>query len=295
MPREKINNMLSFDIEDWYHPNLAKTDCLRDITKEDRVKEPTLRILNLLDETKNSATFFILGEVAQRFPALVTEIANRGHEVASHGFCHNLVYNYTKDQFETDINKALKTLTDITGQEILGYRAPSWSLGKDTPWAWGVLHDSGFIYDSSVFPFKTFLYGDSSAPRFDYGIGLDGDRGIREVPPSVMRISGQRVPFSGGFYFRILPYQFIKAGIQQYNNLGKPSLLYVHPWEMDVGQPRLNLPARDRFIMYANIKRTEKKLRKVLQDYRFVSIKDYFDAAAPQSQSHDISLRVEVD
>jgi len=279
-------NILSFDVEDWYHPNLAKEACLKNMPREDRVKDPTSRILNLLDETHNSATFFILGEVAERFPELVTDIVSRGHEVASHGFSHNLVYNYTRDQFETDIRRSLKTLSGVSGQGILAYRAPSWSIGETTPWAWQVLRDVGIVYDSSVFPFKTFLYGDDRAPRFDYPIA-EGVPEMREVPPSVMKILGQRLPFSGGFYFRVLPYSVIAAGIRQYNKLGKPAVLYLHPWEIDVDQPRLNLPVRDRFIMYANLNRTEKKLLRVLRDFHFVSIRDYF-AASRQSQSHDV-------
>ena len=282
-PSDKLDNILSFDIEDWYHPNLAEKELLGGLTLEDRVEQPTFRILNMLDATDNRATFFVLGEVAERFPGLVLEIKTRGHEVASHGYKHNLVYDYTRDQFETDITKGLEILERVTEQKILGYRAPSWSLGKKTPWAWQVLHSLGIEYDSSVFPFKTFLYGDSKAPRFEYEIQLGNGESMKELPPSVMKIFGQRVPFSGGFYFRFLPYEMIKMGITQCNRNGNPAVLYLHPWELDPGQPRLKLAAKDRFIMYVNLKKTEDKLQRLLDDHRFVSIKEYFSQTGAEN------------
>ncbi len=291
---EKPLNILSFDVEDWYHPNLAASEHPPDHCPEDRVEAPTLRILNMLDETENRATFFVLGEVAQRFPQLVAEIAKRGHEIASHGYHHNLAYNSTRAQFETDLAKSVTVLTGITGTDILGYRAPSWSLGKATPWAWEVLHDLGFLYDSSIFPFHTFLYGDDKAPRFDYEIDLGEGRTIREIPPGVMEVLGRRVPYSGGFYFRVLPYEVIQAGIRHFNKRCKPAVLYLHPWELDVGQPRMKLPAKDRFIMYANIKKTEAKLLRLLRAQRFVSVAEYFGFTAASVPSQEIINQAEI-
>lgn len=278
------DNILSFDIEDWYHPNLAQEELLRHLTLEDRVEAPTLRILNMLDDSENRATFFVLGEVASRFPDLVKEIQLRGHEVASHGFEHNLVYDYTKDQFETDLGRAVEILHNLTGEKVRGYRAPSWSLGEKTPWAWRVLRSFDMEYDSSVFPFKTFLYGDSTAPRFEYEIQLGNGETIRELPPSVMRLFGQRVPFSGGFYFRFLPYQVIKAGIRHCNRGGNPAVIYLHPWEIDIEQPRLKLGAKDRFIMYVNLNKTEQKLQRLLHEHNFVSIHEYFSSTRTESR-----------
>lgn len=282
-----MKNLLTFDIEDWYHPNLADPDLLQKLEPEDRVEEPTLRILNMLDQTKNTATFFILGDVAEKFPKLVQEISRRGHEVASHGYRHNLVYDYTRVQFETDVARAVATLREITGQQVLGYRAPSWSLGKRTPWAWEVLHSLGFKYDSSLYPFATFLYGDNSSPRFAYDITVKEGVELREIPPSVAGIFGKRMPFSGGFYFRVAPYSYIKWGIRQCNRQGQPANMYLHPWELDVGQPRLKVSAVRRFLLYANIERTERKLLKLLREYSFVSIQEFFSFEEATSSCGD--------
>ncbi len=270
-------NILTFDIEDWYHPNLAEKELLADLPPEDRVEAPTLRILNMLEQTGNKATFFVVGDVAEKFPHLVREMVDRGHEVSSHGYRHNLVYDYTKAQFETDIRESVSLLEDITKSQILGYRAPSWSLGRTTtPWAWEVLHEHGFIYDSSLYPFKTFLYGDNGSPRFNYELPLAKSVSLREFPPSVADVFGKRLPFSGGFFFRVIPYFFIKQAMKQYNRQNQPAIIYLHPWEIDIDQPRIKVNAKHDFILYANIERTEKKLLRLLKEFNFVSIRDYY-------------------
>lgn len=273
---KSIKNLLTFDIEDWYHPNLTEPELLAQIEIEHRVSEPTLRILNMLDETDNTATFFVLGDVAEQFPELVAEMVKRGHEVASHGFRHNLVYNCTRDQYETDLSRSVGLLEGITGRKVLGYRAPSWSLNDRTPWAWEVQKALGLQYDSSLYPFKTFLYGSNESPRFDYAITLQDGEEFKEIPPSVAQILGKRVPFSGGFFMRVMPLWFIRRYIRQYNNAGQPAVLYLHPWEIDVGQPRLPVSASKRFILYANLERAEVKLRKLLEKYQFTSIRDHY-------------------
>ncbi|MFQ5649772.1 MAG: polysaccharide deacetylase family protein [bacterium] len=270
-----MKNILTFDIEDWYHPNLADKELLNDLPLEDRVEAPTLRILNMLDETNNKATFFVVGDVVEKFPNLVAEMVRRGHEVGSHGHRHNLVYQVTKAQFETDLTQALKTLEKITNRRVLGYRAPSWSLGQRTPWAWHVLNELGFAYDSSLYPFETFLYGDNGSPRFEFQVELPDGGTFREIPPSVAEVLGKRLPFSGGFFFRVVPYALIKWGIRQHHAVGKPAVMYLHPWELDVDQPRLKVDARKRFILYANLDKTERKLQRLLREFRFVSIRDY--------------------
>ncbi|MCZ6702379.1 MAG: DUF2304 family protein [Ignavibacteria bacterium] len=269
-------NLLTFDIEDWYHPTLAFKDSLNTRKLEDRVVEPTLKILNMLVETNNKATFFVLGEVAEKFPELVQEIVNRGHEVGSHGYRHDLVYDYTKQQFEADIKQSVTLLENITNQKVLSYRAPSWSLNNQTPWAWEVLSSFGFTYDSSLYPYKTFLYGSNDSPRFEYDINLKGGDKIKEIPPSVAELFKKRLPFSGGFFLRVAPIWYIKWCINQFNEFDKPAVIYLHPWEIDVDQPRISLNLKDRFIMYVNLKNTEKKLLRLLKEYRFDSIKNYF-------------------
>jgi polysaccharide deacetylase family protein (PEP-CTERM system associated) len=255
---------------------LAVVESLGKTKIEDRVVDPTLRILNMLDRTNNKATFFVLGEVAAKFPELVAEMAKRGHEVASHGYHHNLVYNYTRYQFETDISRGIEALESAANQKVLGYRAPSWSLSAhQTPWAWEVLHSFGFKYDSSLYPYKTFLFGDSNAPRFDYEIPINDGQKLREIPPSVAEFFGKRLPFSGGFFMRVAPLHYIQHCIRQYNENGKAAVIYLHPWEIDVDQPRLPVSLKNKFILYANLKRTENKLLKLLQRFRFVAIRDF--------------------
>ncbi|NIT72231.1 DUF3473 domain-containing protein [candidate division KSB1 bacterium] len=269
-------NLLTFDIEDWYHPNLAEIGSAKDIEPEDRVVEPTLRIIKMLERTNNKATFFVLGEVAEKFPELVQEMIRKGHEVASHGYRHNLVYNYTKYQFETDIEQSVEILEKAINQKVIGYRAPSWSLNRSTTWAWKVLHSFGFKYDSSLYPFKTFLYGDDTSPRFDYTIQIEDGKTLKEIPPSAVEVFGSRMPFAGGFFLRVTPLWYVRWCISHYNKQGKPAVIYLHPWEIDLEQPRLALSAKERFIMYANLRNTERKLFQIMKKYDFTSIRDYF-------------------
>ncbi len=283
-----MKNILTFDIEDWYHPNLADKQLLQGITLEDRVVEPTLRILNMLDETRNTATFFVVGDVAEKFPELVREMAARGHEVGSHGYRHNLVYDYDKSQFKSDLRQALEALNRAVDSEVIGYRAPSWSLSrKRTPWAWEVLSECGFRYDSSLYPFETFLYGDNDSPRYSYEVALPDGEMFPQIPPSAAEVFGKRLPFSGGFYFRVVPYHAIKLGIRQYNRAGQPAVIYLHPWEIDVEQPRLPVAATRRFILYANLNKTERKLMRLLQDMKFTSIREHFGFKDSQHQNAD--------
>ncbi|MCG8604722.1 polysaccharide deacetylase family protein [bacterium] len=278
MTTEETKHLLTFDIEDWYHPTLAHRDGHLKGELEDRVVEPTLRIISLLHKTNNKATFFVLGQVAEKFPDLIREMVQHGHEVGSHGYAHNLVYDYTKYQFETDIARSIEVLQKAADITVFGYRAPSWSLNQRTPWAWQVLKSFGFSYDSSLYPFKTYLYGDNEASRFEYEIEIENDDPIMELPPSAIEVGGRRLPFAGGFFLRVAPLWYIRFGLRQYEKFGRSAVVYLHPWEIDVDQPRLPASRRDRFIMYANIERTEAKLLYLLERYRFDSIANYLAA-----------------
>ena len=163
-----MKNILTIDVEDWYHANYQGNQ--QDVGhQEERVTDSTLRILNLLDKTNNQATFFVLGEVAEKLPDLIREIQARGHEIASHSFCHRLVYTMNPEEFRADTKKSKEIIENIIGARIIGYRAPSWSLCQQkTPWAFEILQELGFSYDSSMFPFKTFLYGDNQTPIFHH-------------------------------------------------------------------------------------------------------------------------------
>lgn len=272
-----MKNVLTFDIEDWYHANYKEVDSSKWAAYEERVQEPTRKILRLLKGTQNSATFFVLGYVAERFPDLILEIADEGHEVASHGYNHKLVYQQTKEEFNKDVRKSKHIIEDITKNKVIGYRAPSWSVSiSRMPWVWKSLREMGFLYDSSIFPFKTFLYGDGKSNPYFHEIYLPNGDIIYEAPPSIMQFGSIRFPFSGGFYFRLLPLTIINFAIHNLNRHNHPAILYLHPREIDNEQPRLSLNFRDTFIHYWSIKNTEKKLIGLLNSNEFTSIKDRF-------------------
>ncbi len=242
--------------------------------KEPRVEQSTQRILDLLEEGGSKATFFFLSSVAESFPGLVRRAAEAGHEIASHGHAHELVYSQSIDEFREDLAKSKQILEDITGTRLRGYRAPSWSINEDTPWVYDVLSDLGFDYSASLFPFRTYLYGDSKAPLRWFRPSQAHPKMI-EVPTSVMEICGQRVPFSGGFYFRFMPYPVIRWATQHVNRSNRPTIFYLHPREIDPGQPRLDLPAKDRFVAYFGISRTQRKLEKLLRVAPTMTIEEH--------------------
>ena len=270
----ELENILTIDVEEWYHANFDSADPGRWNTYESRVRAPTRKILELLERTHNKATFFVLGSVAEQVPDLVLQIKSGGHEVASHGYGHHLVYRLTEDQFRQDVIRSKQILERIIGEKIIGYRAPSWSVSKrTTPWVWQVLEESGFRYDSSVFPFKSFLYGDDESSPFMHSI-TGGT--LYEIPPSVLSVFNRRIPFSGGFYFRLAPLPFLKYAIRRCNAMDVPAVVYLHPRELDPDQPRLDLGARDRFIYYHNVEGTEKKLWALLKRFRFACIAEKY-------------------
>lgn len=272
-----LSNILTFDLEDWYHGNFLNEDISEWDTYEDRVVEPTLKIISMLENTGNKATFFVLGYVAEKFPELVEQIHQKGHEIASHGYDHKLAYEKSKSEFEADVKRSIEMLEEITNEKVIGYRAPYWSLNEDMDWAWEVLYSCGIQYDSSIYPFKTYLYGSNHVPRFRYQINLIGGNAIIELPPSTIELFGKRIPFCGGFYFRILPYWFIKWGIQRINEREKqPVVFYLHPYEIDVNKPQSSKGFRNNFILHVNLKKAEYKLFNLLKDHKFTSIKEFY-------------------
>jgi polysaccharide deacetylase family protein (PEP-CTERM system associated) len=266
-----MKNALSFDIEDWFQVENMKSAIPFSgwDTLELRVVRNTERILKILRDSDTRATFFVLGWVAERCPALVKEIAGGGHELASHGHAHDLVYNLTPEQFREDIRKSKETIESITGKKIYGYRAPSFSITKESLWALDILKDEGYTYDSSIFPVS-----------FHDRYGFDGCKtgpfrwpnGLMEVPLTVYRIKGKALPLAGGGYFRLLPYMYFKYFFKKINAKNERFTFYLHPWEIDPGQPRIKLPMTYRFRHYVNLKGTEGYLLKLLRDFRFDSI-----------------------
>lgn len=271
-----MKNILTFDIEDWYHSNLLNVKMSQWESCENRVEKKTKEILALLDETDDQATFYVLGYVAEKYPHLVKEIHEKGHEIASHGYAHQFVYHQAPNEFRDDIKKSLDILENIIGQKIVSYRAPSWSINGEADWALEILCSKGIKYDSSMFPFKTYMYGNSKLEKFINIIKLSKLEKIVEIPPSVLEYGGIRLPFSGGFYFRALPASVINFGIKQFNKLQNPAVLYLHPWDIDNDQPKAKATIRNNFVQRFNTKSAKKKLRIILEKNSFTSIKDFF-------------------
>jgi len=265
-------NALTIDVEEWYHVCGVEQSLPRSqwTSFESRVEMETHKMLKLLSDAQVKATFFILGYVADKVPQLIKEIDGEGHEIATHGFCHKLIYRQKKEEFEQDILRSIFLLEDLTGKKIIGHRAASFSVTKDTYWALDILSSCGIQYDCSIFPIHNPRYGIPEAPQFPYEIRP----GLMEFSPSTITIGGANLPFSGGPYFRIPPYAFTKMAIESINKQGKPAQIYIHPWEIDPDQPKLNIRFDRRFTHYANIRSTAQKLKTLFKDFKFAPVKE---------------------
>lgn len=264
-------NALTIDVEDYYMVS-AFSDLIpfQDwISYESRVEKNTCQLLETLAERNVKATFFILGWVAEQCPRLVKDIQGAGHEVACHGYNHRLVYRMTPAEFREDIRRAKRILEDITGSPVIGYRAASYSIVKQSLWALDILIEEKFRYDSSIFPIHHDRYGMPDAERFPYTITRSAGV-LTEFPPSTYRILGQNLPIAGGGYFRLYPLHVTKAAIRNINRREKkPVIVYLHPWEIDSNQPRLKGGLTARMRHYINIESTMFKLKACLHEFRF--------------------------
>jgi polysaccharide deacetylase family protein (PEP-CTERM system associated) len=268
-----VLNGISFDIEDWFQvENLKEVISCNDWNGCDlRVVQNTRRILRLLSKHQTCATFFVLGWIAERCPSLVKEIAAEGHEIASHGYGHELIYKLTPEAFYNDLGRSKEILESITAKQVLGYRAPSFSITPKSEWAIDVLKDLGFTYDSSIFPTSFHnRYGFNGISCLPFRFG----NGILEIPLSTYRLGGANFPLAGGGYFRLFPYTYFRHFFQRLNKQGKPIVFYLHPWELDPEQPRLKIRLNYRLRHYVNLKKTEKRLEKLLKEFRFVPLID---------------------
>lgn len=280
--QQKVKNVLCVDLEEWFNANLAELP--DDMEPERRVEANTRKLLELFDEYHAKATFFVVGDVAENAPELIREIHDKGHEIGCHSAKHRLVYELTKEEFSDDTHHAKSLLEEIIGAPVLSYRAPSWSITEKSFWALEVLQREGFRYDSSIFPFKNFLYGVKDAPRFPYNTKkYNANSDLIEFPPSTMRILGQNVPFSGGFYLRVMPAFLVARFIESLNGKGHPAVVYIHPWEIDPDTPRLEMNIRDRIIQYWGIRKNCNKLIYLLKRFSFTSLTE--NAAAVRIDS----------
>lgn len=274
MPATALVNAMTIDVEEHFHANVFDGTPVRAIqhTLASRVEASTRRMLDLLDAAGTKATCFVLGVVADAHPDLVREIARRGHEIASHGYAHQLVYTQTPDEFRDDVRRAKLTLEALCGTMVRGYRAPSYSVTERSLWALDVLADEGYDYDASIFPIRHDRYGIPHAPRHTYVLEQTGGR-LVEAPPSTIRLAGLNLPVAGGGYFRLLPYGWTRFGIDRLNALEqRPAIFYTHPWEIDPGQPRLPLSRLHGLRHYANLDTTESKLVRLLSDFAFAPL-----------------------
>lgn len=276
-PAAAVMNAFSVDVEDWFQVS----DFEDQVRPEDwdghesRVVSSTRRLLRLLDEFRVKGTFFILTWNAERHPALIEEIADAGHEIATHGHAHRLVYELGPDLFRRDLDRSISILERITGRPPAGYRAPSFSVTARSMWALPAMLEAGLEYDSSVFPVEDALYGVPGAQRFPFVIHEERGRRLVEFPMTTARLGRRNLPLGGGAYLRVLPYPYMRWGMRQVNRAGEPAVVYLHPWEVDPGHPRIRSRGKRGFSThYLNLDAMESKLRRLLSDFRFGPVRD---------------------
>ncbi len=267
----RVLNGLSVDVEDWFQVGAFETV----IDRKDwdgldcRVERNCQQILALFDEAGVKGTFFTLGWIAERYPAMMRRIAGAGHEIASHGWDHARVFMLGRDAFAADIERARKVLEDVTGQRVTGYRAPSFSIDARTPWAHEVLAEQGYVYSSSVAPIVHDHYGWREAPRFAFRPVAGGD--LIEIPVTTAEVAGRRMAAGGGGFFRLLPYAVSRWAIRQVNERdGRPAVFYFHPWEIDPDQPRPPVaPLKSKLRHYTNLDVMAAKLARLVREFRW--------------------------
>jgi polysaccharide deacetylase family protein (PEP-CTERM system associated) len=266
-----VQNALSVDVEDWFQVGAFETVIDRKDwdSLECRVERNTDAVMALFDEAAIKATFFTLGWVAERYPALIQRIADAGHEIGSHGYGHERVFSLTPDQFAANIERTRKLLEDASGQKVSGYRAPSFSIDQRTPWAHEILAEQGYTYSSSVAPVKHDHYGWAEAPRFAFRPVAGSD--FLEIPVTTAELGSKRLAAGGGGFFRLLPYAFSRWAIRQVNERDdRPAVIYFHPWEIDANQPRVaNAPFKSKLRHYTKLDVMADKLRRLPCDFRW--------------------------
>ena len=272
-----LRNAMTVDVEDYFHVAALAESISRDdwATMEYRAEANTHRLMDLFAEFDVKATFFMLGWVAQRSPKLVRDIHAAGHEVGCHGMSHRLIYEQSPEEFERETRDSKALLEDLTGAAVSGYRAASWSVTRQSLWALDIIHAAGFEYDSSVFPIRHDIYGIPDAPRYPATMRTPNGQQLVEFPPSIASFAGVSIPVAGGGYFRLLPYWLTRMGLRQINHDRKhPFIFYLHPWEVDPEQPRIKVGWRSRFRHYTNLRKTQQRLRDLVTEFRFTTVRN---------------------
>ncbi len=270
-------NAMTVDLEDWYHS--IESIPMHDWGKyETRLYEGTYKLLEMFKLVDVRGTFFVLGDVAAKHPSLVRSIQSSGHEIATHGYAHRLVYRQTPQEFRDDVRRSIGVIEEIIQDKVCGYRAPYWTITKESYWALDVLMEEGIKYDSSIYPIKTYLYGIPDAPVYPYRVKGSNGGELVEFPPSTVTIGGVRIPVAGGFYLRALPSWTVRLGLRRINRAGHPAMVYLHPPEFDAMKPIVKLPFKERILHYYNLGVVEQKLRSLLSEFEFGSIKNVLSA-----------------
>jgi len=282
---DRIVNAMSVDVEDYFQVSAFDRVVSRagwdDF--ESRVVPNTERILELFASEGVCATFFVLGWVAERFPRLVRQIAAAGHEIASHGYHHQLLYTLTPAQFREDVRAAKALLEQASGTPVIGFRAPSYSIVESSLWALDILIEEGYAYDTSIFPIHHDRYGIPNAERHEHVVRRKAGTLI-ELPASTTRVGKVNLPIAGGGYFRLLPYAWTRWGISRVNRREqKPVVFYFHPWEIDPDQPRFAVGAASRLRHYTGLDRTPERLRRLMREFRFTSVAGVLNLQATQA------------
>ncbi len=287
-----MRNALTVDLEDWFQVSNFDSIVSRGEWEgmPSRVEGNTRRLLDLFDEADARGTFFVLGWIAERFPGLVREVRESGHDVASHGWGHELVYRLTPESFAEDLRRSIASIRAACGVEPHGYRAPSFSIDRRSFWAVDVLAREGFTYDSSIFPVRHPRYGVPGFTRTPTRIRGAGGGVLDEFPLTTWRFLGRNVGAAGGGYLRLLPLGILERAFRAMNDRGEPSCLYIHPWEIDPEQPRLRVKGLGRLTHYANLDRTEGRLRRLLRGFEFATmaqcLRDAPGMTAPPREVH---------
>ena len=266
-----VGNILTVDVEDWFHicgvekliPEASWSQL------ESRVRMNTMKILEVLRRKGVKATFFVLGFIAERHPDLIRKIERAGHEIATHGYAHRRVYEMSPETFRQDLIKAASIISAITGCPVKGYRAPEWSIRDDSLWALDILQQEGLEYDSSMAPLR--IIGNPDYATIPHRLTLDQGH-LWEVPPLVATTPLVNLPLGGGWGLRIFPYKLIRSTILKLNNQGRPAVIFLHPREFDLDNPRIRLPLVKKFVLDARIERTGKRLDRLLDDFSFTSV-----------------------
>ena len=289
-------HVFTVDVEEYFHVHAFDGAVERDQweTLPSRVGTAVRSLLDLLDAANAEATFFVLGWVAEREPALVREISDRGHEVASHGSSHRRIEELGPDAFRREARRSKQLLEDITGRPVLGFRAPSFSVVPGTEWALEILAEEGYGYDSSIYPIRRPGYGYPGAGRDPHLVRTDSEP-LLELPLATLRFAGMTLPAGGGAYFRFCPYALFRRALGQSADAGRPGVFYIHSWEIDPGQPRLPVSWVTRLRHYRNLANTGERLTDLMSDFTFTSVRSRFGLNGSSGEVGDLTNSASVD